>query len=89
MNLHHGYGPPSDESDAAALLHEALDLGYNFLDTATIYGFGKNETLIGETLKDRKNDYVQASKCVLLFDGEKRRIDARPESIKAGLRGEP
>ena len=42
MNLHHGYGPPSDEGDAAALLHEALDLGYNFLDTATIYGFGKN-----------------------------------------------
>ena len=83
MNLHHGYGPPSDEGDAAALLHEALDLGYNFLDTATIYGFGKNETLIGETLKDRKNDYVQASKCVLMFDGEKRRIDARPESIKA------
>ena len=83
MNLHHGYGPPSDESDAAALLHEALDLGYNFLDTATIYGFGKNETLIGETLKDRKNAYVQASKCVLMFDGEKRRIDARPESIKA------
>ena len=83
MNLHHGYGPPSDEGDAAALLHEALDLGYNFLDTATIYGFGKNETLIGETLKDRQNDYVQASKCVLMFDGEKRRIDARPESIKA------
>ena len=83
MNLHHGYGPPSDEGDAAALLHEALDLGYNFLDTATIYGFGKNETLIGEALKDRKNDYVQASKCVLLYDGEKRRIDARPESIKA------
>ena len=83
MNLHHGYGPPSDEGDAAALLHEALDLGYNFLDTATIYGFGKNETLIGEALKDRKNDYVQASKCVLMFDGEKRRIDAQPESIKA------
>ena len=83
MNLHHGYGPPSDERDAAALLHEALDLGYNFLDTATIYGFGKNETLIGETLKDRKNAYLQASKCVLMFDGEKRRIDARPESIKA------
>jgi hypothetical protein len=83
MNLHHGYGPPSDERDAAALLHEALDLGYNFLDTATIYGFGKNEALIGETLKDRKNGYVQASKCVLLYDGEKRRIDARPESIKA------
>jgi hypothetical protein len=83
MNLHHGYGPPSDERDAAALLHEALDLGYNFLDTATIYGFGKNETLIGETLKDSKNSYVQASKCVLLYDGEKRRIDARPESIKA------
>jgi hypothetical protein len=83
MNLHHGYGPPSDEADAAMLLHEALDLGYNFLDTATIYGFGRNETLIGETLKDRQGEFLQASKCVLLFDGDKRMIDARPASIKA------
>ena len=83
MNLHHGYGPPSDESDAAALLNEALDLGYNFLDTATIYGFGKNETLIGKALKHRQGEFLQASKCVLMFDGDKRRIDARPESIKS------
>ncbi|KCZ93862.1 aldo/keto reductase [Hyphomonas johnsonii] len=82
MNLHHGYGPPTDEADAAALLHEALDLGYNFLDTATIYGFGRNETLIGKTLKARQGEFLQASKCVLLFDGKKRMIDARPDSIK-------
>ncbi|WP_430401649.1 aldo/keto reductase [Hyphomonas sp.] len=83
MNLHHGYGPPSDEAEAAALLNAALDLGYDFLDTATIYGLGKNETLIGTALKHRQGEFLQASKCVLLFDGDKRRIDARPESIKA------
>jgi aryl-alcohol dehydrogenase-like predicted oxidoreductase len=83
MNLHHGYGPPSDEAEAAALLNEALDRGYNFLDTATIYGFGKNETLIGNALKHRQGEFLQASKCVLLYDGEKRMIDARPESITA------
>lgn len=83
MNLHHGYGPPLDEVQAAALLHEALDLGCNFLDTATIYGFGRNETLIGKALKERQGEFLQASKCVLLFDDEKRIIDARPGSIKA------
>jgi aryl-alcohol dehydrogenase-like predicted oxidoreductase len=83
MNLHHGYGPPSDEAEAAALLNEALDMGYDFLDTATIYGFGKNETLIGKALKDRQGEFVQASKCVMLFEDGKRKLDARPESIKA------
>ncbi len=83
MNLHHGYGPPSDEAEAGALLNEALDMGYNFLDTATIYGFGKNETLIGKALKDRQGEFVQASKCVMLFEDGQRKLDARPESIKA------
>ena len=47
MNITHAYGPPIDETEAKALLTRALDLGCDFLDTATIYGLGRSEELIG------------------------------------------
>lgn len=83
MNITHAYGPPMDERAAKALLVRALDLGYDFLDTATLYGFGRSEELIGEALRDRRSEYLLASKCVLGFKDGQRTLDARPESIKA------
>ena len=83
MNITHAYGPPMDEGAAKALLVRALDLGYDFLDTATLYGFGRSEELIGEALRDRRSEYLLASKCVLGFKDGQRTLDARPESIKA------
>lgn len=83
MNFSHGYGPPMEEADAIRLLHEAIDLGYNFLDTATLYGFGNNERIIGKALGDKRHTFLLASKCVLMFDEGKRYIDGRPETIKA------
>lgn len=83
MNLSHAYGPAQEHDDAVAFLRRAIDLGYNFLDTATIYGFGNNEKLIGTALKDRRNEFVLASKCVMGFKDNKRFLDARPETIKA------
>ncbi len=83
MNITHAYGPPLDEADAKALLLRALDLGCDFLDTATIYGMGRSEELIGEALSHRRKDYVLASKCVLGFRDGKRVLDGRPEAIKA------
>jgi aryl-alcohol dehydrogenase-like predicted oxidoreductase len=83
MSLSWAYGTPPSAEDGEKLLHRALDLGYNHLDTARIYGLGKNETLIGETLKDRRGEYFLASKTGIFVDGEKRRIDCRPEMIRA------
>ncbi len=83
MSLSHAYGTPPDAADAARLLNEALDLGYTFLDTAALYGFGANETLIGDTLKDRRRDYVLASKCGIFRNAQGvREIDGRPETIR-------
>jgi len=83
MSLSHAYGTPPDPDSAARLLHRALDLGYTHLDTAALYGFGANETLIGTVLKDRRKDYVLASKCGMFRNAEgKREIDGRPEVIK-------
>ena len=64
-------------------MHKALDIGYDFLDTAALYGFGKNEELLGRVLKDRRDEYVLASKCGIFLDpeGGKRKIDGRPAVI--------
>jgi aryl-alcohol dehydrogenase-like predicted oxidoreductase len=83
MSMSHAYGTP-DIAEAEKTLHKALDLGYNFLDTAALYGFGKNEELLGRVLKDRRSEYILASKCGLFKDAEtgKRLIDASPEVIR-------
>ena len=48
MGLSEFYGPPTEESAAINLLHEAIDLGVNHFDTAQGYGVGRNETLLGK-----------------------------------------
>ena len=83
MNMMHAYNEPISEADSDTLLNRALDLGYNFLDTATIYGVGESERRIGKFLKHRRDEFVLASKCVLGFEDGKRILDARPETIKA------
>nr|CAA6816574.1 MAG: Aldo-keto reductase [uncultured Thiotrichaceae bacterium] len=82
MNFSMGYGAGDDEV-SARLLHEALEVDYTFFDTATMYGSGHNESLIGETLKDRRQGFVLASKCGLSKDEKGNPcIDGRPETIR-------
>ena len=83
MNLSHAYGPAQKHDDAIAFLRKAIDMGYDFLDTATIYGMGGNEKLIGEALKGRRGDFVLASKCVIGFKDGKRFLDASPGTIRS------
>lgn len=83
MNMMHAYNQPISETESDALLNRALDLGYNFLDTATIYGMGESERRIGKYLKHRRDEFVLASKCVLGFADGKRTLDGRPDVIKA------
>jgi len=64
MNMSMGYGK-ADDRESARLLNEALDVGYTFLDTAQVYGSGHNESLIGESLESRRNEYILATKCGL------------------------
>jgi aryl-alcohol dehydrogenase-like predicted oxidoreductase len=86
MNLSHAYGapPPSDASER--LLLQALDAGVRLFDTAALYGFGANETLLGRVLKPHRARIVLASKGgmagVTFDDGVKRVIDGRPEAIR-------
>ncbi len=83
MNLSHAYGTPPPEAEAAALLLEALDLGVTLFDTAALYGFGANESLIGRVLAPHRERFVLASKCGLHGVDGRRVLDGRPETIKA------
>jgi aryl-alcohol dehydrogenase-like predicted oxidoreductase len=83
MSLSHAYGTPPDPDAAAALLLKALDLGYTHVDSAALYGFGANETLIGRALGRRRKDFVLATKGGMFRNDQgQREIDGRPEAIK-------
>jgi aryl-alcohol dehydrogenase-like predicted oxidoreductase len=83
MNLSHAYGTPPEPQAAAKLLRRALELGYTLIDTAALYGFGANESLIGETLARRRSEYVLATKCGMFRNAAGvREIDGRPAVIR-------
>ncbi len=82
MNLSHAYGTPPTAEEAEVLLLRALDRGVNFFDTAALYGFGANETLVGRVLKSHRSKIVLASKCGMTGIDGKRVIDGRPSSLK-------
>ncbi|MDT3735919.1 MAG: aldo/keto reductase [Denitratisoma sp.] len=82
MNLSHAYGTPPSEEQAAALLLRALDHGITHFDTAALYGFGRNESLLGKVLKPHRQKIFLASKCGMTGVDGKRVIDGRPETLK-------
>ena len=53
---------PTDEKESVAILHEAIDLGINLLDTADIYNDGLNEIIVGKAIKGRRDKVIIASK---------------------------
>lgn len=83
MSLSHGYGPPPPEADAIALLNQALDLGYTMIDTAALYGFGANESLVGKAIGHRRSEYLLASKGGIFRNEQgKREIDGSPKTLR-------
>ena len=86
MNLSHAYAVPPPADVAERLLLTALDEGVTLFDTAALYGFGANETLVGRVLKKHRQKIVLCSKGgmagVGFADGVKRVINGRPEAIR-------
>ena len=88
MNLSHAYGTPVSAEQGEHVLLAALDAGVTLFDTATLYGFGTNEMLVGKILKPHRQKFTLASKCGLhgidlAGDGKLVRvIDGRPETIQ-------
>ncbi len=86
MNLSHAYADPPPPETAARFLLHALDLGVTHFDTATLYGFGANEELVGRVLSPHRSSFTLASKCGIHgvpVDGQiKRVIDGRPATLR-------
>jgi aryl-alcohol dehydrogenase-like predicted oxidoreductase len=61
MGMSAFYGS-TDEGEATATIHRALELGINFLDTAQLYGPMTNEELVGRAVKGHRDEYVIATK---------------------------
>ncbi|MFC5528157.1 aldo/keto reductase [Cohnella yongneupensis] len=73
-----------DDEESVRTLHRALELGVTFLDTADIYGIGRNEELVGRAIKGRRDEVVLATKFGNVRDenGKMLRIDGRPEYVR-------
>jgi aryl-alcohol dehydrogenase-like predicted oxidoreductase len=87
MNLSHAYGAPVSPEQGEKVLMTALDAAVSLFDTAALYGFGANETLLGRVLKQHRRKFTLASKCgmqgVTQADGKPVRvIDGRPATIQ-------
>lgn len=84
MNLSFGTGKAVDESTGIRVIHEAIDQGINFFDTAQAYGPYTNEVLLGKALTQHRQQVVVATKFGFkLENGAIVGVDSRPENIRA------
>ena len=84
MGMSEFYGP-ADDTASLAVLNHAVDIGMNFLDTADMYGVGRNEMLIAELLKTRRDEVVIATKFGNMRspDGGYLGINGRPDYVRS------
>ena len=88
MGMSEFYGK-IDDGNAIKTIHRALDLGIDFLDTADMYGIGRNETLIGRAIRDRRDRVVLATKFgnVRGSDGSFLGVNGKPDYIRSACEG--
>ena len=95
MGFSHAYGAPTDKKTAVEAIRGAVETGYNFFDTAEVYGTAddphQNETLVGEALKDVRGKVIIATKFGIKFDMNSPEVnkplipDSRPETIRVSV----
>jgi aryl-alcohol dehydrogenase-like predicted oxidoreductase len=89
MGMSEFYGA-TDDDESIAVIHRALELGVNFLDTSDAYGPHTNERLVGRAIADRRDEVVLATKFGIVRDPndpKSRAISGRPEYVKEACEG--
>ncbi|MGW8273379.1 MAG: aldo/keto reductase, partial [Thermodesulfovibrionales bacterium] len=87
------WGEDPDDTESIRVIHEALERGINFIDTAPVYGFGRSERVVGQALRGRRDKVIIATKCGLwwddergsfftTYDGRRIRRSLRPDTIR-------
>jgi aryl-alcohol dehydrogenase-like predicted oxidoreductase len=84
MGMSEFYGA-GDEAESIATIHEAIERGVDFLDTADMYGVGRNEELVGRAIADRRDRVFLATKFgnVRGEDGSFRGVCGRPDYVRS------
>jgi aryl-alcohol dehydrogenase-like predicted oxidoreductase len=84
MGMSEFYGA-GDEAESIATLHESIEQGVDFLDTADMYGVGRNEELVGRAIADRRGRVFLATKFgnVRGEDGSFRGVCGRPDYVRS------
>jgi aryl-alcohol dehydrogenase-like predicted oxidoreductase len=81
-----GYGKGYGDTTASAILHRALDLGVNLVDTAEVYARGVSEAIVGRALTDRRDDAFIATKLLPIWPNESRTYEhGRLSSMRLGV----
>jgi aryl-alcohol dehydrogenase-like predicted oxidoreductase len=84
MGMSEFYGE-GDDDESIAVIHRALELGVNFLDTADVYGPHTNEVLVGRAIADRRDEVFLATKFGSVRDPANpshRGVNGRPEYVR-------
>jgi aryl-alcohol dehydrogenase-like predicted oxidoreductase len=82
-------GAGTDNAESIRTIHRALDLGVTLIDTAEVYGPFANEELVGQAIKDRRDDVVLATKFGLISHaaGGPGHPDSTPANIRTAIDG--
>ncbi len=75
----------SDEDESSRAIDAAIDNGMTFIDTAPIYGYGLSESIIGKTIKDKRDKVIIATKCGLRWDLDEPKGELNFYSTESGV----
>lgn len=88
MGMSFSYYPFPEKKDAINLMHQAVEQGVNFFDTAEVYGPYTNEELVGEALTPLRDKVIIATKFGFnIQDGKMAGVDSRPSTIRKSVEG--